>query len=135
MTLEELDKVLVEVFGFDFKYDECNKLKDLILKEHGNHLLNMKEDRCSKCWIKENKGCSDKCALKHMPTDPVKASTGVLSSPNDISIFPFVCQYVVPIYEKVTGKKDLMKVMYEEYRKLRRAYHEHGIPLGDEQNQ
>jgi hypothetical protein len=135
MTLDELDNALVKVFGFDFKYDECKKIRDIILGKHGTHLLEMKKDRCSKCWIKDNRGCSDNCALKHMPTDPVKASMGVLSSPNDISIFPFVCQYVVPVFEKVTGQKNLMEKMYEEYKKLRKAYHEHGIPLGGEEDE
>lgn len=135
MTLEELDKALVEVFGFDFKYDECHKMKELMLRKHGMELLRTKEDRCSKCWIKDTRGCSDNCALKHMPQDPVQASIGVLSFPNDISIFPFVCKYVVPIYEKVTGQKDIMKRMYEDYKRFRREYHENGIPLGDEVEQ
>lgn len=132
MTLEELDKVLVEVFGFDFKYDECKQVRDVILKHHGQVVLETKEDRCSKCWIKDNRGCSDQCALKHMPTDPVEASKGILSHPNDISIFPFVCKYVIPVYEKVTGKKGIMEKLYQEYKRLRKEYHDKGIPLGDE---
>lgn len=53
-----------------------------------------------------------------MPDDPVMASKQYISAPNDISTFPFICMYAIPIYEADTGEKNVMEKLQMSFSKL-----------------
>ena len=59
--------------------------------------------------MKEHGKCDERCNLYSISNDPVEASKAYLSSPNDISLFPFLYLYMIPVYEEVTGERDTMK--------------------------
>ena len=120
MTLEELDNILTKVFGFDLNYEECRNVRDVILETHGRSLLEERSQRCSKCWFKEHGGCSNLCPIYGKPDSPIEASKEYLSKPNDISVFPFVCLFVVPVYENVSGRTGVMEEFNKRYKELLR---------------
>jgi hypothetical protein len=41
-----------------------------------------------------------------------------LNGPNDIKIFPFICLYVVPVYEQLTGKTNTLQEMEKQFERL-----------------
>jgi len=53
-----------------------------------------------------------------MSDDPVTASKQYISAPNDISTFPFICMYAIPIYEADTGEKNVMEKLQMSFSKL-----------------
>ena len=59
--------------------------------------------------------CYQFCDLNNLPDDPVEVSKQYLSHPNDIKIFPFLCLYMVPVYEKLTGRKNTMQELAKEF--------------------
>ena len=124
MTLEELDDALTKVFGLDFTKEECRGVRDRILTLHGNFLLNSRKTICAKCWLRENKGCSHSCQYYTESTDPIEVSKEYLTNRNDVSIFPFICMFVIPLYEKETGERGTIQKLSVEYRK--RWKKEHG---------
>ena len=125
MTLEELDDALTKVFGFDFTKQECRKVRDKIMELHGKYLLKAKEGICQTCWLRENKGCNPSCQYYNVSSNPIEVSKEYLEHPNDISIFPFLCMFVIPLYEKATGEHDTMKKLTLEYRKRWKDEHRH----------
>ena len=121
MTLEDLDKVLVDVFKLDFSYPECVDMKNEILRNYGFNILDSRKWTCKQCWRKQHMGCQEQCVYHGMrDEDPIGAATKYLSFPNDVHVLPFVCIYIVPIYERVTGKSgiiDEIKNMFKHHLK------------------
>ena len=112
MTLEELDKIL-ENTGLDLSNPVDMNARNQVLELHGRTVLESRDQRCSNCWYKENNRCSSSCKMYNLPEDPVEASKRYLSTQNNIHQFPFFVQYIVPVYEKLTGKKDVLKKIYD----------------------
>ena len=119
MTLKELDEALVQVFSFDFSKPNCIAARDQILEFYGKHLLRSKETICSRCWMKQHKGCRSGCKY-NMSENPIEAAREYLSVPNDVNIFPFFYMFVFPLYEKETGDTGTMKRIAREYKRLLR---------------
>lgn len=53
-----------------------------------------------------------------MPEDPIEVSKQYLSKPNDIELFPFICAYMVPVYEEITGETNTMRKLVEEFKRM-----------------
>ena len=94
--------------NLDFNNPADVEVRDMILRLHGQSLIDAKKAKCKTCWYKENGRCNPGCDIYAIGTDPIEASKGYLSRPNNVQVFPFVCKYVVPIYEKTTGDKGFM---------------------------
>jgi hypothetical protein len=125
MTLEELDKALETVFALDFNDPACVGIRDRILESYGRSLLNSRDTMCSRCWIKGKKGCQKHCRY-NLPLEPIQAARQYLGSPNDVNVFPFLCMFVIPLYEKETGNTGTLaklaksikrKAMLKKYQK------------------
>lgn len=83
--------------------------RNQVLALHGQSILDSKQERCSHCWLRENGKCSPSCDVFDLPSDPVEASKRYLAdTANNIQIFPFLCMYMVPVYEKLTGNTHTM---------------------------
>jgi len=111
MTITELDEALTKLHLADLE------VRDKILAHHGQSILNVKRKRCKDCWLKEHGKCGEMCELHLLSDDPVEVSKAYLSSPNDISIFPFLYLHMLPIYEEVTGNKDTMKLLGKAFKR------------------
>ena len=122
MTIEELDKALEET-GLDLSNPPDAKARDMILARHGNTILESKEKHCSRCWFKENNRCSQFCFFYNLPSDPVEVSKKYLKTPNNIQLFPFMCMFMIPVYEELTGRHGTMDAMRKEFKRLyRKSY-------------
>ena len=118
MTLEELDNALTRLH-LDLKNPVDIEIRNKILARHGKDLLDSKKFRCENCWIKENKGkCNPSCQMYNIPKDPVEASKKYISEPNNIYLFSFLCIYVIPVYEEITGNKNTMEKMAIDFKRL-----------------
>lgn len=89
--------------------------RNQVLALHGQSILNSKKERCERCWFRENNRCGGDCEMYNLPSDPVEASKRYLSHQNNIQIFPFLCMYMVPVYEKLTGSKNTMEKILKTY--------------------
>ena len=116
MTLEELDKAL-EKTGLDLSNPPDMEARNRVLARYGRDILASKSERCAHCWHRENNRCTPYCSLYSIPSDPVEASIQRLSKPNDIQIFPFICTYMVPVYEEMTGQKNVLESIAKEYKR------------------
>ena len=83
--------------------------------------MNSKEDRCSKCWLKDNVGCSDRCEFKNMSSDQFEVGMNHISMRNDIDLMQFIFMFVIPVYEEVTGNKDTMKQIGKAFKRRWKA--------------
>lgn len=117
MTLEELDMVL-EKTGLDLSNPADVEAKNMVLELYGESILASRKERCERCWYRENGKCNSGCDIYGLPSDPLEAGIEYLKKPNDVEPFPFICMFVVPIYERITGKKDTMEKMVREYKRL-----------------
>ena len=115
MTLNELDEALTKLH-LDLRNKEDLNIRDRILFLHGQSILKTKTHRCANCWMKEHNRCNPGCRLYLDSDDPVQVSKDYLSKPNDISLFPFLYLYMIPVYEEVTGRKDTMKELGKEFK-------------------
>lgn len=115
MTLDELDEALTKLH-LNLNNKEDLAIRDRILSLHGKSILKVRDKKCANCWMKEHNRCSKGCRLYLDSDDPVKVSKDYLTKPNDISIFPFLCLYMIPIYEEVTGRKDTMKELGKAFK-------------------
>jgi hypothetical protein len=61
--------------------------------------------------------------MKNLPEYPVEVSKQVLSRPNNIQLFPFMCLYMVPVYEKLTGNQNTMKDLNRKFRALYKKHY------------
>lgn len=122
MTLEELDKAL-EKTGLDLTNPLDTEARNMVLARHGQSILDSKKDRCDRCWFKERGKCSPDCELSHLPDDPVQVSIQCLSKRNDIQLFPFLCLFMIPVYEELTGRRDTMEALAKTFRKMWRKTH------------
>ena len=86
--------------------------------------MNSRKEICERCWLRQNKGCNSQCQYHSDSTDPIEVSKEFLMSQNDVSIFPFLCMFVIPLYERETGERDTMKKITSAYKK--RWKQEHG---------
>ena len=68
--------------------------------------------------------CSNTCYFNKLPKDPVEVSKNYLNSPNDINLFSFLCLYMIPVYEKITGQKNTMKKLARQFMRLMRQKNE-----------
>lgn len=123
MTLEELDDVLRKT-NLNLDHPKGKEIRDEILRLHGQNLMVSKRSRCRHCWFKDNGRCNPGCELYCESEDPIDMSKHYLSRPNDISPFVFFCRYIVPIYEKETGAKDVLKKYTKHFKE--RWKKEHG---------
>lgn len=108
MTLNELDEALTKLH-LNLANKADLEVRDKILARHGKAILDTKARRCQDCWLKEHGKCDKRCRLYLNSDNPVEVSKAYLSQPNDISLFPFLYLYMIPVYEEVTGQKDVMK--------------------------
>jgi hypothetical protein len=116
MTLEELDNALRQMF-LDLESESGQRIRDMVLYRYGQNMIDAKEWQCANCWRKEHGKCSSQCHLHGMSSDPIKASKEYLSHTNDVKLFPFVCMYVIPVYEETTGEKDTMEKLMVEFKR------------------
>ena len=116
MTLDELNTALTQLH-LDLTNPADVEVRDKILALHGQSILNAKKQRCKDCWLKEHGKCNEGCRLYLDSDNPVEVSKAYLSKPNDISLFPFLYLYMIPIYEEVTGNKDTMKMLGKAFKK------------------
>lgn len=116
MTLNELDQALAKLH-LDLTNKADLEVRDQILARHGQSILDTKTKRCKNCWLREHGKCDRGCRLYLDSENPVEVSKAYLSNPNDISIFPFLYLYMVPVYEEVTGNKDTMKMLGNAFKK------------------
>lgn len=118
MTLEELDNALTKVFGLDFSKEECRGVRDRVLARYGRHIQQSKGTICGRCWFKEKYGdCRRNCLYNSLPDNPVEVARRYLSTSNDVGVFPFLCLFVIPLYEEETGERDTMKKISSEFMK------------------
>ena len=117
MTLEGLDEAL-RVLNLDIDCEEGMAIRNRILRKFGAHLLENKEGVCQKCWMKDNMGCSNDCQMFDLPNDTLEAAIKYLNSNNDINRTAFVCMFVVPVYEEVSGKTGTMEELYKIFGRL-----------------
>lgn len=117
MTLEELDKML-EQTGLDLSNPLDLDARNRVLALHGKMIMDSKEQICGKCWYKENNKCSENCFYYDMK-DPIEVSKAYLKSENEIKVFPFFAQFVVPVYEEITGDKGILKRIYQKVKDKR----------------
>jgi hypothetical protein len=117
MTLEELDDALTEVFGLDFSKPECVAIRDRILTSYGTTLISEKKTICERCWRREHGKCTQECRYRNIEDVPIEASKEYLGRTNDVKLFPFICLYVIPLYEHDTGERDTLKKINQNYRK------------------
>ena len=109
MTLDELDDALLQT-GLDVKGHPANlELRNKILARHGEDILLAKNMKCKDCWLREHGRCGANCKMHTTSDDPVEVSKEYLSKPNDIQLFPFLCMYMIPVYEESTGEKNMMQ--------------------------
>lgn len=127
MTLEEFDNALTQLH-LDLQNPLDLEVRDRILSLHGQTILNSKKHRCSICWLKEKgRACNDGCQMYNIPNDPKEASLFYISHPNDINLFSFICMFLVPVYEEITGNRNTMEQIAKEFRrKWREKYKEEG---------
>lgn len=116
MTLNELDQALAKLH-LDLTNKADLEVRDKILARHGRSILDTKAKRCKNCWLREHGKCDRGCRLYLDSENPVEVSKAYLSNPNDISIFPFLYLYMIPVYEEVTGNKDTMKMLGKAFKK------------------
>lgn len=116
MTLNELDQALAKLH-LDLTNKVDLEVRDKILARHGQSILDTKAKRCKNCWLREHGKCNRGCRLYLDSENPVEVSKAYLSNPNDISIFPFLYLYMIPVYEEVTGNKDTMKMLGKAFKK------------------
>lgn len=116
MTLDELDNALVKLH-LDLTNPADLEVRDQILARHGQSILDTKKLRCKDCWRKEHGKCNEGCGLYLHSDNPIEVSKAYLSKNNDISLFPFLCLYMIPVYEEVTGNKDTMKQLGQEFKR------------------
>lgn len=112
MTIEELDEAL-RVLNLDIDCDEGKAIRARILKKFGAHLLENREKVCQNCWTRTNMGCSNDCQLFDLPNDTLETALRYLKMRNDINRTAFVCMFVVPVYEEVSGKTGTMEEIYK----------------------
>lgn len=115
MTLNELDEALTKLH-LDLTNKADLEVRDKILARHGQSILDTKAKRCKDCWLKEHGKCNRGCRLYLNSDNPIEVSKAYLSQPNDISIFPFLYLYMIPVYEEVTGQKDTMKQLGKAFK-------------------
>lgn len=114
MTLDELDMALSKM-GLDIASDAGKRTRDMILSDYGKSILDAKKVRCERCWMKENNRCNDGCPMNHVPENPLDAAVQYLSKPNNVNLMTFIVMFVVPVYERTTGKKDFMDNLKREF--------------------
>lgn len=116
MTLEDLDNTLIKL-GLNIDCESGREIRNQIYMLHGRSVIEAKKDICSRCWTKESRGCNSSCYLYSVKDDPIEASKVYISHPNNINIFSFVCLYVIPVYEKTTGNRNIIDQLEVEYDK------------------
>lgn len=117
MTLEELDEALKKL-GLDIQGNQIGlNVRNRVLLRYGNDILAGKKERCQNCWLKEHDKCGPRCPMYSKFDDkPIEAAKEYLSKPNNVRVFPFMCMYVIPVYEEITGQRDTMKELAKIFR-------------------
>lgn len=82
-----------------------------------------KEAICSRCWFKEQGKCNKICKYSRFKDNPIEIAHDYLSEINDVRLFPFLCQYVIPIYEKTTGNTGIMEKICKMFKKRLKKEH------------
>lgn len=124
MTLEELDSTLKKNFGVDVNTPEGREVRNKILILHGNGVIAAKTQRCSICWMKEKRGiCPESCEYHDISDDPLSSSETYLSHPNNVDLTAFMFHYGVPVFEDITGDRDIIKNIVKDVRKMQKKEH------------
>ena len=55
--------------------------------------------------------------MHSLSEDPIEVSKAYLGRPNDIQLFPFLCQFMIPVYEEVTGESNTMRMLLDEFKR------------------
>ena len=116
MTLSELGNALRKM-GLDLNTQAGRDALDRILVGFGKSILQYKNNRCSSCWMKKNRGCSPNCELRDLPDDPLISAKAYLVAPNDVSLMSFIFEFVIPIYEQDTGNSGTIEKLRKEFAK------------------
>ena len=91
-----------------------------------------KRNRCQNCWLREHDKCGPRCPMYSRFDDkPIEAAKEYLSKPNNVQMFPFMCMYVIPVYEETTGNKDTMKELARAFKEQWKNEHgnANGLPM------
>lgn len=120
MTLEELDEALVKLH-LNLNSNAGQEARNRILERYGRTILDARSERCANCWQKEHGKCTPNCRLYMHTTDPVEVAKSYLSQPNDVNLFPFVCIYVIPLYEETTGETGTMEKLMKDFKRRWKA--------------
>ena len=108
MTLAELDDVL-DRFGLDFESKEGLAIRDRILSDYGQSIIDSKPERCLHCQFRRNgMKCTMWCDMIDLPSDPKEVALKFINGRNSIQVFPFMCQFVIPVYEETSGETGVM---------------------------
>ena len=122
MTLEELDDFLKKT-NLDLNNPADMEIRNKILALHGKSMIDAKQIRCNNCWYKDNGRCNPACDLFGVTDDPIEASKAYLARRNNIQLFSFVFMYVFPVYEEVTGNKNVRKEFTKKIQERWRKEH------------
>lgn len=116
MTLQELDEALTKLH-LDLTRPCDMAVRNKIVANYGQYVLESKEERCSRCWIGSKRGCPPACELNTDSQDSFEVGKRVLERPNDINLMSFICLFVIPVYEETTGEHGFMNVLSDEFHK------------------
>ena len=132
MTLSELDEALKKL-GLDIQGNPVDMdARNLILVRYGNDILAGKKERCQNCWLREHDKCGPRCPMYSKFNDnPLEAAKEYLNRPNNVQMFPFMCMYVIPVYEETTGNKDTMRELSRAFKEQWKKEHgsADGLPM------
>ena len=132
MTLQELDEALKKL-GLDIQGNPVDMdARNLILVRYGNDILAGKKERCQNCWLKEHDKCGPRCPMYSKFNDnPLEAAKEYLSKPNNVQMFPFLCMYMIPVYEETTGNKGTMRELAKAFKEQWKKEHGNadGLPV------
>lgn len=120
MTLEELDKALADM-GLAINSESGQAVRDRILASYGSTLVESKQSHCQNCWHREHDKCLGSCQFHEVGDDPLKAAQAYLGRPNDVNLVAFICMFVIPLYERETGKTGVMERIAEKIKRHERA--------------
>ncbi len=105
--------------------------RNLILVRYGTDILAGKKERCQNCWLREHDKCGPRCPMYSFNDNPLEAAKEYLGRPNNVQMFPFMCMYVIPVYEETTGNKDTMRELAKAFKKQWKKEHgsADGLPM------
>ena len=118
MTLDELDSALT-VLGLDLQSNDGKSTKDRILAEYGRTIVESSKDACGKCDVVDKSKCG-KCRHNYILKfkSAIDVAKCYLGNVNDVNLMSFVVMYVIPIYERDTGRTGTMDLIANELKKV-----------------